>query len=277
MGKVLLCTGDYAKTPYSFEELGVKIYSIEELCYVLKENAFFLDRSIVNKRLVKWIDEELKLPKLAAALYPLLQKKTDPGTFTGIILTYVHLYENNVIKKTETIYREGNGLNNYEKQKNRLDYLLEEGRYNTVIREYDKLLTQLPKEDKNLRAAVLHNKGVAYCRLFWFGEAAREFHEAYELTGDEEYLLRFLSAKRMQLPEKEYIAFVTDNPAYFEVSMKLEKMMEALKEEWQQCEKKKETDELILKKLTEEVSDYYRQVDQKISLLQNEYRSNVAY
>ena len=277
MGKVLLCTGNYAKTPYYFEELGVKVYSIEELCYVLRENAFFLDRSIMNRKLVRWIEVELNLPRLSAALYPLLQKKTDPGTFVGIILQYVHLYENDVIKKTEAIYREGNGLDNFEKQKNRVDYLLKDGRYSAAIREYDKLLGQIPEEDQMLRARVLHNKGVAFCRLFWFNEAAEEFMAAYELTGAEDYLLNYLSAKRMQLPEKEYVAFVTDHPAYFEVSMKLEKKVEILKEEWQQSGQKKETEDLLLKKLTEEVSDYYDQVDQRIRSLQNEYRSNVEY
>ena len=132
MGKVLLSTGAYAKTPYYLEGLGIRVYSAEELCYVLKEDAFFLDRSIVDRKLIRWIEEELMLPKLAAALYPLLQKKTDPGTFAGIILQYVHLYENDVIKKTEAVYREGAGLSPFEKQKNRVDHLLTDGRYRTA-------------------------------------------------------------------------------------------------------------------------------------------------
>ena len=55
MGKVLLSTGAYAKTPYYLEGLGIRVYSAEELCYVLKEDAFFLDRSIVDRKLIRWI------------------------------------------------------------------------------------------------------------------------------------------------------------------------------------------------------------------------------
>ena len=58
LGKVLLSTGAYAKTPYYLEGLGIRVYSAEELCYVLKEDAFFLDRSIVDRKLIRWIEEE---------------------------------------------------------------------------------------------------------------------------------------------------------------------------------------------------------------------------
>ena len=60
VGRILLGTGEYAATPYYFENLGLKVYSEEELRYVLKENAFLLDREIINQRLVRWIEEELK-------------------------------------------------------------------------------------------------------------------------------------------------------------------------------------------------------------------------
>lgn len=272
MGKVFLSTGAYAKTPYYFEGLGIRVYSAEELCYVLKEDAFFLDRSIVDRKLVRWIEEELMLPSLSAALYPLLQKKTDPGTFAGIILQYVHLYGNDVIKKTEAVYREGAGLSPFEKQKNRVDHMLSDGRYRAAIREYDKLLEELPEEEKLLSTAILHNKGVAFSRLFWFEKAAEMFEAAYRQNGEEEELTAFLSAKRMQLSEKEYVAFVTGSPAYGEAGMKLEHRLERAAQDWQQSEEKRETEELLAKRQTEEASSYYTEMAKRIGDLQEEYR-----
>lgn len=276
MGKVLLSTGAYAKTPYYLEGLGVRVYSAEELCYVLKEDAFFLDRSIVDRKLIRWIEEELMLPKLAAALYPLLQKKTDPGTFAGIILQYVHLYENDIIKKTEAVYREGAGLSPFEKQKNRVDHLLSDGRYRTAVREYDKLLKELPEEEKLLSTAIYHNKGVVFSRLFWYEKAAEMFEEAYRRNGEEEELTAFLTAKRMQLPEKEYVAFVTGSPDYYEASMQLEQRLEKAAEDWQQSEEKRNTEELLFKRQTEEASYYYSEMAKNIESLQEEYRAHVA-
>lgn len=84
MGKVLLSTGAYAKTPYYLEGLGVRVYSAEELCYVLKEDAFFLDRSIVDRKLIRWIEEELMLPKLAAALYPFCRRRRTRGLLPAL-------------------------------------------------------------------------------------------------------------------------------------------------------------------------------------------------
>ena len=230
----------------------------------------------MDRKLIRWIEEELMLPKLAAALYPLLQKKTDPGTFAGIILQYVHLYENDVIKKTEAVYREGAGLSPFEKQKNRVDHLLTDGRYRTAVREYDKLLKELPEEEKLLSTAIYHNKGVAFSRLFWYEKAAEMFEEAYRRNGEEEELTAFLTAKRMQLPEKEYVAFVTGSPDYYEASMQLEQRLEKAAEDWQQSEEKRNTEELFFKRQTEEASYYYSEMAKNIESLQEEYRAHVA-
>ena len=44
--RVSVCVGSYAKMPYRIPGLGTDVYSMEELCYCLKENAFLLDLSV---------------------------------------------------------------------------------------------------------------------------------------------------------------------------------------------------------------------------------------
>ena len=184
MGRVLLSTGEYATTPYCFDNLGIRVCSAEELCYVLKENAFLLDVEIMNKRLVRWIDEVLGLPDLAGQLYPLINRKVSVGIFVATILRYVGFYEEETIVRIEEIYKTGADLNIYEKLKNRTDHMVAAGRYATAITEYDSLLEQLPEEEKQLRAAMLHNKGVALCGMFYFTEAAQAFGESFEIVPD---------------------------------------------------------------------------------------------
>ena len=46
--RVSVCVGEYAKTPYCVPELGINVFSMEELCYCMKENVFLLDFSIIN-------------------------------------------------------------------------------------------------------------------------------------------------------------------------------------------------------------------------------------
>ena len=55
--KASLCVGEYCETAYNIEELEIRVYCMEELCYCLKENAFLLDMSIMNDKLVDWIGE----------------------------------------------------------------------------------------------------------------------------------------------------------------------------------------------------------------------------
>ena len=72
--KASLCVGEYCETAYNIEELEIRVYCMEELCYCLKENAFLLDMSIMNDKLVDWIGEECRVRELAKQLYPMVHK-----------------------------------------------------------------------------------------------------------------------------------------------------------------------------------------------------------
>ena len=49
--KASLCVGEYCENAYNVEGLDIRVYSMEELCYCLKENAFLLDLSIMIDKL----------------------------------------------------------------------------------------------------------------------------------------------------------------------------------------------------------------------------------
>lgn len=276
MGKIFLCTGKYAEIPYCFENLGVKVYSAEELCYVLRENAFLLDREIVEKRLVRWIDEELKLPQLAATLYPLLSKKASAGEFASAILQYVKFYDAETIKKIEEIFQKGANLNSYEKRKTRVDYMVAGGRYAPALFEYDVLLEELPDEERELTARILHNKGVALCGLFLFEDAAQQFKASYELLPHEETLIEYLAAKRLFMEEGDYVSFAAGIPDYYEETLELEKRVQALSGQWENAEEKQRLDTLASFKKEGDVRKYYEETDKRIEELKNNYRANVS-
>ena len=50
MNTVILCNGNYAKTPYYIEEEEVNLYSVEELCYYIYKNAFLLQDDFLMMR-----------------------------------------------------------------------------------------------------------------------------------------------------------------------------------------------------------------------------------
>ena len=50
--RVSVCVGNYAKTPYCVPGLEMNVYSMEELCHCMKENAFFLDTALMEDGLL---------------------------------------------------------------------------------------------------------------------------------------------------------------------------------------------------------------------------------
>ena len=275
MERVLLEVGEYAKIPYSFDNLGVRVFSAEELCFVLKENAFLLDRELVDRKLVRWIDEIIKLPRLAQALYPLLNKRTSAGTFAGTILDYVKLYDKETIRNIEERFNQGANLSTYEKLKTRVDYMVKNGRYASSLVEYDSLLAQLPEEEKNLTAKIHHNKGVALCGLFLFDEAANHFKLSYDMIPNVETMIEFLAAKRLSMDEEDYISYAAGFKDCYDETLELEKRMQELAAFWEDTVEKQALEERLSWKKSGNMAKYYLETDRKVQDLKSSYRASI--
>ena len=121
--KASLCVGEYCENAYNVEGLDIRVYSMEELCYCLKENAFLLDLSIMNDKLVDWIGEECKVWELAKQLYPMVHKQGSLSVFVVTILQYVGMYDPEEILQVEQVLKQGAGLSNLEKRKSQIEHL----------------------------------------------------------------------------------------------------------------------------------------------------------
>lgn len=240
--RLSLCVGEYAINPYSIPGVDMNVYSVEELCFCIRENAFLIDISLMNDELLNWIEQECRLRSLAKALYPYVHKRGSLSLFVVTLFEYVGLYDREETAKVEKVLKQGAGLNRYERRKNQIDFLVKKKKYLQAIREYDAMLEQWKQEeargevlpDKSCLAAIYHNKGVALAGLMIYKPAAEYFYEAYRLYTKGDYLRDFLACKRMQLSEREYIAFVADIPEAFQTTLVLEKEMEKLNAEWEQ-------------------------------------------
>ena len=135
--KARLCVGEYCETAYNIEELEIRVYCMEELCYCLKENAFLLDMSIMNDKLVDWIGEECRVRELAKQLYPMVHKQGSLSAFVLTILQYVGIYGEEELQAVAQVLKQGSGLSNLEKRKSQIDYMVEKRKYAAAIRGYD--------------------------------------------------------------------------------------------------------------------------------------------
>lgn len=282
--RVSVCVGNYTETPYLIVSLGTFVHCIEELCYGFKENAFLLDTSIMNDTLVDWIANECELKELARELYPMVHKQGSLSAFVGMIMEYVGLYDEKVIRDVESVLKKGAGLSGIEKRKNQIDYLVKKKKYVAALRSYDMLLSQWekygPEEGSSsinsVRTSILHNKGVVYTKLMQYTQAAACFLEAYEQEPIKEHYMAYLASKRLELKEADYISFAAEHPESYEYSIELEGIMEKTRKEF---ESQPEFQILMSRKEWREGSQkqkYYEENERLIQAMKSSYRNSVS-
>ena len=276
MGRVLLLCGHDAKTPYRFTNPDVNVYCVEELCYMLRQNAFLLDADIMNKTLVQWLDQECGLADLANVLYPMIHKKGTVSAFVLTILEYVGIYDAEQLKEIEDLLRQGANLNVYGKYKTRVDRMVSAGRYADAIEEDDKLLDLLPDIELEIRAKVIHNKAVALAELFLFDKAAKFFKDSYDMYPLPETFIEYLAAMRMLLSEDDYLIHVADFPEAYDESLELERRVEALTSNWQQQIECQRLGQMQEWKRGGERSKYYQEADRVLQALKHSYRYSIG-
>lgn len=279
-----VCVGNYTTTSYYVAELGLSVYCIEELCYVMKENAFLLDTSIMNDVLVEWVGESCGLKELSRELYSMVHKKGSLSGFVTIIMEYVGLYDNDTIREVEQVLKRGAGLSNIEKRKSQIDYLVRKKKYMAAARGYEYLLTtweEAANENKELpgmevKASILHNMGVALTGMMSYNHGAKYFRQAYELMGNEESLTAFLATRRLALSEEDYVAFMAEHPQFYKASMDLEKQLEKLQNQWESHADYLRLDERRQWRYGADKQKYYEESDQIVEALKSAYRHRVT-
>lgn len=281
--RISTCVGEYATTPYSIPGMDIPIYCMEELCYCLKENAFLLDTSLMQDALADWIGSCCGLKELAGELYPLIRKQGSVGALVTLILEYVGFYPIETIRDVEQVLKQGAGLSSIEKRKKQIDYMVSKKKYAAAIKGYDALLGICQERtDKaqevpvvGIRAAILHNKGVALAGMMLYDRAARMFHAAYDAEPTDASFQAYLAAKRMELEEGEYISFVAELTEHYEETLKLEKQIEQIARDWQEHGDYKRLEQ---RREWRNDSDkkYYDDNERLTLALKSSYRSNVS-
>ena len=131
---------------------------------------------------------------------------------------------------------------------------------------------QQRRQDPAFLGRVHHSLGTACARLFWFDRAADAFLQAYRLLRTKESALQFLAARRLGLGEQGYVAFLAENPDFYQLSLEFEKRMEACDLAWRESEDAA----FILhagKARRDGEGEQGRRLSQRLETLRNDYRS----
>ena len=117
---LLLCRLEPVKHPFVVAELGVRLFSSQELCYVIYENPLLVMEDFVDERLIQFIREDLDMDFLAGKLEnwkksgeeipiptPLANIETQPNERAVLIDVYMpsvrQAYVNRSINRTVTL------------------------------------------------------------------------------------------------------------------------------------------------------------------------------
>ena len=277
MSDLLLCRGAAAERPYYISVLGTNIYSIEELCYLISQNAYTIDQDFMDEGLCRYIGDQLMLTVLAETLKEIIDNKGSLIDFVMAILKDAGYCDKDEIRNIKQIVIESAGLSPSRKHKSRGDNLLKAGKLVRAMDEYKVTLGKIDKEaEPVLYASVLHNTGTAYARLMLYEKAAGNYLEAYKLNMDDESLKMYLLSCRLYMDRMDYDRLLLKYGYPAEIAQKVEKLM-ATREDYRRSDNKYAKDLNELKQLKEDgmISRYYETVDETIEAWKWDYRMDM--
>lgn len=206
MSGYILCQTGRAEVPYFIENISMNIYSLEELCYYLDHNLYLIDQTILNEGLCNWIQEELKLPALAAKLRPKMGKFASAEDLVYPVFKEINYLTYEELKVLNTRLQKFDKETPAMREKCKGDALMENKMYVHAIQVYQKLLDRKDLEEirEGLTECIYHNLGCAYSYLFQMDKAIECFRRAYEGSRSTEALETYLMAFSMSHSEDEY-------------------------------------------------------------------------
>ena len=204
---LILCRQEPVTTPYYIEELGIHIYSSQELCYVIYNHPLLVMDNFVDAGLVEFLRSELRMPFLAERIEKWLDGRGSSDELLFLILQECAYYS----PQEQSRYRQlVNGLRKIsadEYAKRRADYHYRLGLFGKAISMYEKILEG--GKEKHLsgefKSKIWNNIAACYTKLFCYQKAMYAYDCAWNEKADKNYLKRmyFLTLMEPELVLKD--------------------------------------------------------------------------
>ena len=273
---IKLCIGQYAKNGYEPEHMGIKVYSLEELCFFIKENAFLLDDGFMEDALGAWVAEECGLQDLGEELRKSSRKNVSLKSYIAMILEFACFFSKEVNQEILDIIVENSSHSIYEKKKARADALVKKGHYGLAGKEYGRLLKMLPEEQTILRGEIYHGCGVCLAKMFYFTLAGEYFLKAHTLTGKIASYQQYLWTKRLSVTEKEYVEFLKEHEEAYEDSVEMEEVLEELNAQWKNSKNGMLLETIQKEKEARRLAEYQDKLTRRVDYLKDAYRQMLS-
>lgn len=198
MGKLIVTTGNYAKTGYMLKNSKQYIYSIEELCYCIMHNPELCDDYLYDEGLARYVRETLGLKERGTLLADLIERNAPLKDLITVCFCSCDYFTREEIEEFLQEQSKVERSEEWVRKKSKADSYLVHGNYRDAIMNYRLLLKE--KESFGITSETLgdiyHNLAIALLHTDGFTEAADYFREAYERNNREESLKQYLLALR---------------------------------------------------------------------------------
>lgn len=194
MGNLILCKTRPAERPYYVPELGIHLYSGEELSYYIYNNLLLIDEKFPDERLFDFL-RQIEQDKLEERIRRMREQGAGLYEILYVILQDLRYYSSAELfsfrKQLEQMSLGGAAA----RMKAKGDALFSRGKYFSALRIYNQLLSSENREvsGADFASRILVSKGACYARVEDYPEAMRCLQQAYLLNRDS------------SLPEKMYV------------------------------------------------------------------------
>lgn len=280
MSGLLLC-GKTAKNPLYIKDLGINLYSMEELCYYLYNNIYMIGPEFFNESLLKFIGIELELENITKILKDQMFRNESYTKMIRTVLENSYYYTDDEKEEVIKILGDLGNKSVGDRLKARADLLMEMGRYEGALKTYKMLLGKTFKiEDNVLIGNIWNNMGIIYGKLFLYEDAISCLKVACDLNMNQSYLDNLICCVIFSSQENEKgIVELEDIKIQYQVSDadidNYKKVISTAKRDVEESTILKD----ILNKLKfdgrKELSTYYKEVEVIINQWKRDYREQI--
>lgn len=178
---LLLCRQEDVKHPYYAENLGIHLYSSQELSYVIYNYPLLVLDGFVGDGLLDFLRDELNHGFLALKLERWLKSNEDPDECLIMILQECDYYNSAEINRYRQQLAGIRKKHPAEYRKLKADEMFSMRQYGRAVRLYRELL-DYPADayvDEAFEGRIWNNLGSCYARMFQFEKAYEAYEKAY--------------------------------------------------------------------------------------------------
>lgn len=215
-GRLILNREVAERVPYYFNMSGMKVFSVEELCYYIYENIYAVNMDTFGEDLLYWLEKNMNEVSLTRGLKNLIKGGSTLKEIIRYFMNYVDYYTAEECKHLMQIIDDLSHQNPTESKKLEADNYIRYCRYMEAIRVYNDVIYDMEHQAKDevtreFKGDTWHNLGVTYTRVMNFSAAQECFKRAWRLNQNENSLKSFLWISKLMLDETSFFDAVENS------------------------------------------------------------------